>query len=809
MDDEIAPERGQSAYWLDAISDAETSFQNWQDASDNIDRAYGSLEELRNLSRDQDFQLFWSNIQVMGPSIYARAPVPVVTPKFKDRRPLYRTASQFLERCCNISFDLADIDQCMVALRDDLAIVGRGSPWVRYESTDGDKVCYEHVDRKDFLHEPARKWSEVDWVAYRAWLTKDEMKARFRDAAADVSYETRSDADDYGTVSKVDKCGVWEIWCKSRNIVVWVTEGAESTLDESEPHLKLSGFFPCPKPAYATVQRRSLIPVPDMLFYKDQLEEVGSLTRRIHALTDALKVRGFYSGSSDLGEAIERAINLVDDTQILVPVPAMAALMQGSGDPIVWLPLEMVANTITGLIELRRQVIDDVYQIIGLSDIMRGSTVASETLGAQQLKQQNGSYRVRDKQNELVRVARDLVRIGAEIMCSEFSRKTLEEMAQMDLPTDAEQKAKLKDYEGKAKEELGALMEKAQGMAEEAMQSGQQPDPEAMKQAEAQFQQEQQGIIGKWSKMIQDCRDEVTIDQVMAFLDDQKMRPFALDIETDSTIYPDEMAEKQSRQEFMQAFAGTMAALQPMFSMGPEAISVAGGVFKFALAPYRVGRELEGLIDDFVDQGPQMAERMQALQTDDNGSEEMAKATAMMAEAEQTKAQAAMAKVEADTTLKQAESQRKMTELQVKAQRDQGELQLANVKLQQAASDGNVKAQEAQGRIDKMKAETMKLMTEAGIMLSEQQLNEFTSLADIELRTAGQAQSAAAGPDEGEGNPPAKAATTDAVMEGLNMLGQMMAAQGQALAQIAAVSIAPKEIVRGADGRAVGVRVVQ
>src|SRR5690606_41715488 len=63
---------------------------------------------LRSAARDRDFALFWSNIQVLGPSIYARPPVPVVTPKFKDRRPLYRTSSEFLERVCTVSFDMAD-----------------------------------------------------------------------------------------------------------------------------------------------------------------------------------------------------------------------------------------------------------------------------------------------------------------------------------------------------------------------------------------------------------------------------------------------------------------------------------------------------------------------------------------------------------------------------------------------------------------------------------------------------------------------------------------------------------------------------
>ena len=39
---------------------------------------------------------------------------------------------------------------------------------------------------------------------------------------------------------------------------------------------------------------------------------------------------------------------------------------------------------------LRKQIIEDIYQIMGLSDIMRGATDPQETLGAQQLKTQYG-----------------------------------------------------------------------------------------------------------------------------------------------------------------------------------------------------------------------------------------------------------------------------------------------------------------------------------------------------------------------------------------------------------------------------------
>ena len=665
--------------WLERLERADKKMSAWQTAADNIDKQYASMENLRNGFRDREFQLFWANIQIMAPSIYARTPVPAVTPKFNDKRPIHRTTAEFLERAASVSIDLSDMDQAMLELRDDLILPGRGAGWVRYESEDGDRICYEHVDREDFRHDPARKWSEVDWAARRAWMTPDEMKKRFgADKARDVTYgQSRDERHDRSV-------GVWELWCKSEDIVVWVTEGHPEVLDRDEPHLKLAGFFPCPRPAYATCERRSLVPVPDMLFYKDQLEEINDITRRIHALSEAIKVRGFYAGGGDIGAAIETALKLEDDAQILIPVPNLGAIMQGGGDPIVWLPVQVVAETITGMIALRRQLFEDVYQITGLSDIMRGMTDAGETLGAQQLKQQNGNYRVRDKQNEMVRIARDMVRIGAEIMATEFSPKALQDMAQMELPTDAEAKKALRDLEKQATEAI-------KGAAKAAKEG----DPE---QAEQAFMQAQEQIVKQFQPQLEKAGNAVTIDQVMKLLRDEKLRPFILDIETDSTIYPDEMAEKSSRAEFMNVFTQAMQTVAGAMQAGPEAVSLAGGVFKFALAPYRVGRELEALIDDLVSAGPQIAERMS------EGGEETG-----LGEAQMALAQAEMAKAQSQTEANQANAQLKMQELQIKggeAQAKAGEAQ-QKFALEVEKSRGDVKETEA--RIEKIYAEIQKM----------------------------------------------------------------------------------------------------
>lgn len=719
-----------SAEYLDLIDSAERYFNSWQCRSDKIDRDFADAEHLRSAANDRQFALLWSNIKTMSPQIYARPPIPVITPKFKDRRPIYRTASEFLERNCIVSFDLDDIDSTMRQLRDDLSISGRGAAWVRYKEEDGEHCThYEHVDRRDFLHDPARCWKDVAWVARRGWLSRSEMKERFGyDVASEANYqsapvgnkETYTLATDYR-----EKCPVWEMWHKPTKKVIWVSEGIERVLDKRDPYLDVKGFFPCPEPVYSTVQRGTLIPVPDVTYYADQIAEINDLTRRIHALGNSLQLKGFYQAGGDVGDAIETALEMSDDAKVMVPVSSTAGLVQG-GEPIIWLPIDQVSQTLIAAVELRRQLIDDVYQIIGMSDIQRGSTESDETYGAQRIKQQNGSVRLRDKQQALVRLGRDLVVIGAQVIIDNYSRETMIDAAQMDLPTDADVKKNVKALETRAKEQLQSLMDEAEKQAEMAMQQGGQIDPKQVEQAEQQFAQQQNQMLESWSVKIKQASEVVTIDQVMDLLKDERIMPFVLDIETDSTIYPDEQMEKASRIEFMGAFQSAMGVVAQAATMGTEAVALAGGVFKFALAPYRVGRELEGLIDDLVDQAPQIAERMQQAQSGGE-SQELVAAQNKLAEAEQMKAQAAMASVEAKSAQSQAENDRKMAEIQVKYQDARQKAQAENDKLQLQLADLQSKDNKTQAEINRLTAETAKILASIGLDERKQQLSEYTA----------------------------------------------------------------------------------
>lgn len=748
---EVEGEPKSSARVLAAIKKAERSFNDYQGLCDRIDDIYSrsdcDLESLGNWA-DPDYDLFWASTEILKQAIYARPPKPVVSPQFKDRRPLQNTTAELLERTSISAFDRTSIDEGMLCCRDDLIFYNRGQLWITYETDEkggGQRVCVEHLDRKDFLHPPARKWSDVPWVARRAWMTKTAMEKRFKSKSGDA-YESATlapnmDNADESYSERSKQAGVWEVWHRNDDKVYWVADGVPVNLDEDAPHLKLRGFFPCPRPAYGTLKPRSLKPVPDYTRYAGHFAQINSLTKRIYSLLDQVRMKGLIPAGGDVGDAVEQLLKDDTNASFLIPVPS-AALMAGSSNGFVsWLPLAELATAIQGLLEARRELFSDYDRLSGISDIMRGETEAEETLGAQQLKSQYGSVRVRGKIDELQRLARDVTQIAAEIMSENFSQDTLLEMSQMEIPTKAEIKAKVEEIEKDAEEELKALTEKAKQAAQQAMaqaQQGGQQDPQQMQQmaqqGQQQFQQAQQQIIAKYAPMLKEASDQVPIEDVMKLLRDDKARGFAFEIETDSTVLTDEMQEKASRNEFLTAFTSAAAGVMSLASAGEAGAKLAGGILKFSLQPYRVGRELNGLIDEFIDTAPQMAAAM-ANNGKDEGNDALAAANMKLAEAEIGKAQAAIEKVKVDAAGKQQDMQLKMAQFQsdAKEKEDKLKLEIGNLEAKIGLTDA---------QIQKIYAEIEKMGLDVQSDMRTQDREDIKAVSDIQSRQVDQAMSA-------------------------------------------------------------------
>lgn len=473
--EEAAPQQGyrppsSAKEWLAEIEQAEKDMQPYYTRCKKLQKLY-TRQGSSASDAQRKFAMLWSNIETLKPAVYSKPPKPEVNRRFTDRDLTARSVSDVLQRSLSSIYDLSDVDSCMRSVRDDFLLVGRGTAWVRYVPSFENKtygqeqidtlydetLAYDFVHWSDHIHPKARNWKDLPWNARRVYLDDKRFADRFKasfvkahgdDAWTQIKSNLNSDRKDYTNGdAKSDKSNIctFEIWSKRDKMVYWLAKGCDYILDAAPPLYDLRDFWPSPKPAYATLATDSLIPTPDYVYYQDQAEEIDALTKRIDALTDALKLVGFYPAGAEgeISTAIEQALK-PGTQQTMIPVPSWAAFVQGGGSKtmVEWLPVDMVIKVLQGCIEIRRQLIEDVYQITGISDILRGSTEASETATAQNIKAQWGSIRIRDRQAELARFARDITRISAEIISEKFQPETLWKITGLKFPT-AQEKQQL------------------------------------------------------------------------------------------------------------------------------------------------------------------------------------------------------------------------------------------------------------------------------------------------------------------------------------------------------------------------------
>lgn len=460
------PKQSLGQFWTAEIQSAGKEFEKWEERAHKIVRRYRDDRDAVD-SRIRKFNILWSNVQVMKPALYGRMPKPEVSRRFRDADPVGRTAALMLERCLEFEVEqYPDFQRTMRCAVEDRLLPGRGVAWIRYEPhfvgddqtqeitqvttpeqpgtiTDDERNQLEYecaptdyVHWKDFLHEPARTWEEVSWVARRVYMDVDEGTKRFGDIFALVPMQSEDTKRDVETPkhAKKKKGEVWEIWDKTKKQVVWVAKGFDRELDVRPDPLGLEQFFPCPMPLYATVTTGSLVPVPDYCEYQDQAEELDILTARISRLTKAVKVVGVYNAEFI---ALKRMLQEGVDNE-LIPVDTWAAFAEkrGLAGAVEFLPMKEVIETLVRLYEAREQAKQIIYETIGISDILRGQSDAGETLGAQQLKAQFGTMRLRQSQEDVARFATDLLRMKAHVICKFFSDETILKMSGVEFTLD-------------------------------------------------------------------------------------------------------------------------------------------------------------------------------------------------------------------------------------------------------------------------------------------------------------------------------------------------------------------------------------
>jgi hypothetical protein len=570
------------------------------------------------------FNILFSNTETLQPAVYSQVPIPDIRRRWQDKDPVGRYGALVLQRATQYCIESYDFDGVLAACNTDYLLPGFAvarlnyKPLIKRTAKKGDdgkevmgedgkpafdeKLIYqeanaEYVPWDRFRMSRSRIYSRVWWVAFGDDLTKDEVREKFGDEVADkVPYERHEELDGEKE-EDAGKARIWEIWCKRGRGRFFVCEGFDEWVSKPEPDpLRLEGFFPNAKPIWSIQTNETLKPKPEYLEYQDQALELDDLTERIDVLTSAVRRRGVYDAAF---QTMAGMLTSTNDNQF-VPVENWTAFTDKGGlaKLALEMPLDGLINAIQALTERREVVKQTIYEITGISDIVRGASNPNETATAQNIKGQWAGLRVSVRQKKFAQFARDLVRLKAELIAERFDAQTLSLMTGIQLPYQADKQAWTQAQDAQ-KQQFQTAQQQHQQAAKAAQAAGQQPPPapQAPQQnpAEAKFYAQP-----TWEEVIQLLRDD-------------KLRGFKIDIETDSTVQPDADAEKQARTELLTSVADFCQ--RTGFPMPPQ---LAGQLITFTTRSYKVGsqmeQELEALENTNPGPTPQQQQKEKELQ---------------------------------------------------------------------------------------------------------------------------------------------------------------------------------------------------
>lgn len=542
--------------WLDKIKTREKFFHDgWWKHAEQATVLFNNEKE----DKANPYNILYSNTEVLKPSLYSATPKPDVRGRFVETpvSPLTKLVENFLI----VFSDPANpgeesFDDSMSNAVTSALVAGMGFIRLRHYPDKPVPLCTEAGHYKGLIWPAGRKWSKLPWIAFRHELTKHELFSQFNikeaeqakfkvedDSDTSDSEDSTKDASRHSTV-------VYELWVKESREILYLCADWEPILLKEEPDpLGLQSFYPTPGLLLMTHKASRLIPTPLYQYYRNQAEELNRVTARLNRVLAAIKVRGAYN--SLLGAEMQQILSDESMENALVPAKEAGLLAQQGGfERQIWLlPIEKLIQVATELYTARQQIKQVIYEITGLSDIIRGSSIASETATAQNLKNKWGSIRLRDMQKSVAGYVRDIYRLTVDAAAAKVPAKDWKAITKAPFPT----------MEEKAIAQAQATFDQMQGR---------QPQPQILQTLQ--------------SPTIEDLLKEIASDA---------NRTYTINVQSDSTIDLDTATDKAEVNEFMNAMGQLLAGLQPLAALGPSGLEAGKAIliavcsrFKFGLS---------------------------------------------------------------------------------------------------------------------------------------------------------------------------------------------------------------------------------
>lgn len=703
-DNEERTESSDVSHWLKEINAAKTREKEFRRVGEKICSIYDGKE-----GDKIPFNILFSNTETLIPAVYSMTPRPVVSRRFRDEDPKGKAAAVAAERLLSFLLDTnidgyETFDNGMKAAVLNAALPGRGVTCVKYdaevvdvedeesedshdddEASEGEKpevevtpyvhselVCLDSIQWDRVWFGYAKKWSKVPWVAYETHLDKEECLKLFGDKANLINYTTGEDQEDNNddfrsktdyenNTGELKTALIYQIWDKAggRRVLYVSPQFKDDFLLEEDDPLGLTGFFNCPKPLQFIEGATDMTPIALYTLYEQQAKELNNISRRIINVIDAIKAKGIYD--SALGEDIQNILQACENELVPADKGSSLAAEKGMQNAIWFWPVEKLIVVLQQLYVAREACKKVIYEITGIADIMRGNSNASETLGAQEIKQQWGTLRLKRLQKEVQRYARDLIRLMLEIAAQKFSAETWAKMTGLPFVT--------KDEQAQAKQMMMAQQQQAMQQAQMAQAQGIQPPPPPQPDPHLQLALE----APVW-------------EEVLAILKDDVQRAYKVDIETNSTIEAEAAEDQKNISDVMNALAQYLNGVSPLVISGALPFEASQSMMLAIVRRFRFGSEIEDQI-----------KKMQPPQPKDDGG-----------------AAQAAAKLQADTQNLQAMQKQLQTQTQAAQQSIEMQRQQAEQAVEQSrmAAQNEIEKKSAQLEIERIKLENERVKFE-------------------------------------------------------------------------------------------------
>lgn len=450
----------------------------------------------KTMRRKKPSRIYYSNVSTLHPNIFFKTPTVQFSRRFKALNdPISRRACEIGEMLCEYNLEIQDFsDECDSSTIDYL-VASRGVLWNTiypeyrvepvqvefideidaYAYNDGEsfikvkdsevyvdeddgleyidlqvashvKVVAEHVQWRDFMHTPAKKWSDVRAVYRARYLTKEDYIKEFgKKALEEVSFDYMNDshkdsADKIRTETNEGELAlIWEKWHKPTKYIYYLSDHTGKVVGKKKPTIDFQGFFPCAKPLLGICNEDSLLPYPDYFFIRLQLNDAHEISRKKSEFRDMLKITGVCN--SQFSAEINKVKTAENGKYVAVDKWGVLTTKGGVAGNVENMNVDDIVNAMARFELETESVKREIFEVTGISDLDRGITDPRETLGAQGMKNDKSSLRLGKRRQKLNRWLEKTMRLNAEAMLELAPLEQIKQVAGINLDDPIDEKA--------------------------------------------------------------------------------------------------------------------------------------------------------------------------------------------------------------------------------------------------------------------------------------------------------------------------------------------------------------------------------